>query len=328
VWVLDDAWDPRWMLAAGLAAGAAPLIDYQAAFAGVPVAIWVIARLRRDPRRWQIVAAAAVGAALPIALLLWYHAVAFGSPFRTGYAASTTFAHFHQKGLLGMDRLRAEAFWGSTFAADNGLFVFCPMLLAAIPGWWLLARRPAERGQAVVTLAVAVIYLLFVSSLNFWRGGWQMGPRYVTVMLPFWLPAVAAAATAAERRWWTRGIVVGLVAVGVVVYATSCALYPHFPDRFPNPLYEVTFRLLREGHVPWNLGWILGLRGLASLIPYALVVGGLWLWAALPERRAWRSALLGAALAAAILGAYSAFPRGGPGEDAAYRRWVAGAMPR
>lgn len=328
--VLDGELGDRWMFAAGACAGAAPLVDYQAAFAGIPIAVWVIARLVRDRRRpLPILVPALIGAAAPIAILLAYHDACFGSPLRTGYAASETFAHFHQKGFLGMDRLRAEAFWGSTFAADNGLFLFCPVLLAALPGWWLLGRRPDQRGHAATTLAVAAIYLLFISSLNFWRGGWQLGPRYITVMLPFWLPALAAAVTWAHRRPWARAIVVGLAGVGVVVYALSNALYPHFPERFANPLYEVTFRLLRDGHAPWNAGWLVGLRGLASLLPYLAVIAGLWVWAALPRRRLWPSALAGTALAAAIIAGYGALPRGDrSGDDAAYARSVAGAMPR
>jgi hypothetical protein len=332
--VLDRELGERWMLAAGALAGAAPLVDYQAAFAAVPIAIWVIARLVRDHRRdrrraLRIVGWAALGAAAPIALLLWYHAVCFGHPLRTGYAASETFAHFHQKGFLGMDRLRAEAFWGSTFAPDNGLFLFCPVLLAALPGWWLMWRRPDQRGHAATTLAIAVIYLLFISSLNFWRGGWQLGPRYITVMLPFWLPALASTVTWAHSRPIARTIVVGLAGVGVVVYAVSNALYPHFPERFANPLYEVTFSLLIDGHAPWNAGWLIGLRGTLSLLPYFIVVAALWEWAALPRKHLWPSALAGTALGLAIVLAYGALPRGDrTGDDAAYARSVAGAMPR
>ena len=38
----------------------------------------------------------------------------------------------------------------------------------------LMARR-RDWGPLAVTLACAVIYLLFISSLNFWRGGWSSG---------------------------------------------------------------------------------------------------------------------------------------------------------
>src|SRR5690606_26962404 len=116
VWVVEGRLPARWLAVAGLMAGAAPLCDYQAAFAGVPVAVYLVWHLvRRAPWRAALgrLALAAAGAAPPIALVLFYHWRAFGSPWRTGYAASETFAHFHQRGFLGMDQLRWEAFSGS-----------------------------------------------------------------------------------------------------------------------------------------------------------------------------------------------------------------------
>ena len=147
------------MVVAGLLAGAAPLVDYQAVFAVVPVGGLRrrrAARARRPaPRSRARSALAAAGAAVPIGVLLAYHAVCFGSPWRTGYDASTRLAYHHQHGFLGMDTLRWEAFVGSLFTADNGLVTLAPWLLLAIPGGVLLARR-GDRGTALVGAAVAV----------------------------------------------------------------------------------------------------------------------------------------------------------------------------
>lgn len=327
VWVVEQQRrEPRWLLAIGLAAGAAVLCDYQAAFAGVPVAVYLLWHLvGRAPRRWGAVLLAGLGAAIPIGVLLLYHWQAFGDPLRTGYDASEAFAHFHQRGFLGMDRLRAEAFVGSTLSMDNGLFVLCPMLLLAIPGWVLLARR-RDWWHLGVTLSVAVIYLLFISSIVFWRGGWQVGPRYVTVMLPFLMVPIAVAVAAAERRWWQRGAVVGLIGVGVVVYASAAVTFPHWPEKFANPLYELVFRLLAEGHLPASFGSILGLGGTASVVPFFLLVGGLLGWAALPSRSHWRSAAVGAALCVLIVSLYGLAPGGGARAEQAYD-WVVSVMP-
>lgn len=320
-----DRLDERWLLAAGVAAGSAPLVDYQAAFAGIPVALYLLWYAVRR-RRWQPIALAAAGAAAPIALLLYYHAVAFGGPFTTGYAASETFAHFHQQGFLGMTELRWTAFAGSMVAPDNGLILFSPWLLLTVPGWVIMTRQ-GRRAHLAVTLSAVVVMILFISSINFWRGGWQLGPRYITAMLPFALVPATMALAAAESRWLLRGTAVGLVLVGVVVYAVSAAEYPHFPEVFSNPLYEVTFQLLADGHAPYNAGWLIGLRGFVSLVPYLLVLVAIAGWVALPDRRAWRSALVGVAVAGIIVAGYGLFDRGGPAADQAYRRGVAGAMP-
>ena len=325
---LDDPARWRRLALTGFLAGAALLVDYQAVFAAVPVGLWILVRLWRWPRRDALrgLGVALAGAAIPVAVLLWYHAVCFGGPFLTGYEASEAFAANHQRGFLGMDTLRWKAFVGSFVEPDNGMLILWPMAVLALPGWALMLRDRALRDHAIVSLAVAAIYVLFISSINFWRGGWQVGPRYVMAMLPFLLPPIAVALAAAERRWWLRGAAVGLCLVGLVTYGLTAALYPYFPDtKFVNPVHEITLRMLGDGHAPWNLGWLIGLSGLASLIPYLAVLAGLATWAALPETRdrsAWRSAAVAVALAALIVIAYGAFGDGGAAADKAYRNLV------
>lgn len=326
VWVIEDGLDHRWLLACGFAAGCAPLVDYQAAFAGVPLAVYVTYHLV-SKRRWRPFAYVVLASIPPVAVLLVYHWQAFGGPFTTGYDVTETFAHFHQKGFLGADKLRWEAFTGSTIAADNGLVFFCPMLLLAIPGWVLMARDK-QWWHFGITLSVVAIYVLFISSLIFWRGGWQLGPRYITAMLPFAMVPVAVAIAAADRRWYLRGGALALVIVGIAVYALSCAEYPHFPEKFNNPMFEITLRLIGDGHAPYNAGYLVGLRGLASLIPYFLVLAAVVGYVALPARRAWKSAVVGAVGAVLILTAYSTIDGGGKKADVAYERYIAGLMPK
>ncbi|HVV87800.1 MAG TPA: hypothetical protein VHE35_32395 [Kofleriaceae bacterium] len=330
----DDARSSRWMLAAGFAAGAAPLCDYQGLFAMVPVAVWAtvgLVRARRGPAPFGW---AALGAVVPIAALLLYHDAAFGGPFKTGYGASQHFAMYHQRGLLGMDALRWSAFTGSTISADNGLVVFCPALLLAVPGWVALARR-RRLDLALLSAAVAIIYLLFISSIVFWRGGWQMGPRYITAMLPFLVPAIAAALAWAWTRPPWRAAALGLAGVGVVVYAGSMIEFPHFPEKFHSPLWEVTLRLWGAGLAGPNLGRALGLPMVASLVVYAALVAAVWLRVALAGedgRAAWRSprawawAGAAAAVTVAIVLAYRGFHGGGRPANDAYRDSVAPAV--
>lgn len=313
----------------GFLAGWAPLVDYQAAFATVPVAIWVLvvlAKQRLTPAEWaRVLGAALGGAAVPITALLVYHDACFGGPLRTGYEFALQYRHNHERGFLGLDAFRLEALGKSTFAPDNGLFVLWPMALLAIPGWVLMFRDRALRGHAAVTLSVALIYIAFVSSLYFWRGGWQVGPRYATAMLPFLLPPIVMAVAAAERWWWLRGGALALCLVGLVTYGLTAALYPYFPadDRhgpigFVNPVYELTLRLFWEGRVPWNAGWLVGLRGVPSLVPALACVAALVVWAAVPARAAWRSAVLGVVLAAAIVAGYRLFGEGGCDAERVY----------
>jgi hypothetical protein len=296
------------MAAAGALAGAAPLVDYQAAFAGVPVGAYVIAKMWSWPRRelLRAVGVAAAGAAVPLAVMFAYHAVCFGSPFRTGYEASTTFAHFHQEGFLGMTRPRWEAFWGSFFRIDNGLFVLAPWVLLAIPGGIALARK-GQRPLVWMSAAVAVIYILFISSINFWRGGWGVGPRYVTAMLPFLLPLVASSLDGWRARPWHFAGAGGLVLVGIVVYTMSTATFPYWPDSMKHPMYDASVHLLADGLTAPNAGTWLGLPWWLALVPYLAVAGGLTyvLLAGVGGRRA---ALIATAFAVALVSAYGLHP--------------------
>jgi hypothetical protein len=336
--VADGRRGARAMAAAGLLAGAAPLADYQAVFAAVPVAVHVVIRFwRRDrmPRAEVVrpsgsrvtlgaVATAAGAAALPIAVLLAYHAACFGSPWRTGYDASTTFAVYHQRGFLGITALRWAAFTGSLVRIDNGLIALSPWWLLALPGTVVLWRR-GERGAALVGAAVCVLYVMFISSINFWRGGWEIGPRYIAAMLPFLLPAVAAQlqAWAARPRW--LAVAAGAIGVGVCVYVLSSATFPYWPDSVPHPLFDVTFRMLGDNLVGPSLGSALGIRGIAGVVPYlALGLGApaLVIW----RLTGARGLAIAVGLTAAILLAYGWVPHGDPRAEAAYRSVRAAAV--
>jgi hypothetical protein len=312
------------LLLAGFAAGWAPLLDYQAAFALPPLALWLGWQLWSRPDRLRLFVAAAAGAALPIAALLGYHALAFDSPWRTGYDTSVTFAVYHQQGFLGITKLRWIAFHNSMVGADNGLLTFAPWLLLALPGLVLLWRR-GRRGEAVTLGAIAALYILFLSSITFWRGGWQLGPRYIVVMLPLLLPPIAVAAEAALRH--RAGAIAVLAAgfFGVIVHAASCAQFPYFPERFRNPVHEVTLRLWAEGlAAPNPLRW-LGVPGAWSLAPYVVAVAlavGLSARAAVAS---WRPVFFSALLAFALLAALGLAPRSGAGGEAAFQ-WIRSAM--
>jgi hypothetical protein len=314
--VVDRKRGLRAMAAAGFLAGAAPLVDYQAAFAGVPLVIYIVARMWRWPRRQlaQHLGVAAAAAAVPIAILLWYHAVCFGGPFRTGYDKSETFAHFHKQGFLGLTRPHWDAFSGSLWAANNGLLVLSPWVLLAIPGGVWLWRR-GDRATVLACSGVALVFVLFVSSITFWRGGWGVGPRYITAMLPFLLPLFVVA-LAELRRWpWVAGVCAATIVSAVAIYVLSAATFPYWPENLRNPLVEVMARLLGDDAVAPSLGSAVGVSGIASLLPYLAITAAavaLALWRVFGAR----ALALACLVAIAIVGAFWLVPLT---SDARYR---------
>jgi hypothetical protein len=336
--VVEQRGGIRTQLAVGALAGASVLVDYQAAFAGVPIALYSIVQLVRTrgvAGMARTLAIMAAGAALPIGVLLWYHARCFGSPLRTGYDASQTFAHFHQQGFLGITKLRSEAFWGSLFSADNGLFALSPWFLLAVPGAVLLWKR--DRAAVLVGASIATIFIAFVSSIVFWRGGWGVGPRYITAMLPFLLPLVVAVfarlhgdagAPPSLRRQLALGALSAPIVSAAVVYVASSATFPYWPDSLDNPLYECTFRLLGDGAAAPNaLGAATGLPQLASMLPF-LLGGALLVGWAIQRVAGWRGLAVACAGGALIIGLFALVPGTGPHAHRAYVNTVYPAVTR
>jgi hypothetical protein len=173
----------------------------------------------------------------------------------------------------------------------------------------------------VVASLIFVIYVAYLCSLAPYmaRGGWCVGPRYLTTCMPFvgWLAAAGFAA--ADRRWLTSVPAQALVVAGAVLYVVAITTYPHWPENLANPLYELSFRLLRGGYAVHSLGTALGLRGLWAAVPLYVVAATLLLWLlARGPRRSWPATILACALGAGIIYGHRAFPRTGPYAERAW----------
>jgi len=296
-------------LLAGLLAGAAVVFDYQSVLAAAVVGVYVGWRRPRDLVRF------ALGGAAPAALLLYYHWAAFGSPLRTGYAFAVDPAQ--KRGFLGVVGPNWKALGQALVAPDNGLLYLAPWTLLAIPG--VVAGR--RRAETWVCVAVAVLYVLFIGSTvpEFGRGGWSVGPRYIAAAVPFLAWLAARGLDALEPRPVARAAGHALILVGVFVHVVAATTYPHWPITLHNPLFSLSLRALGEGLAPHSLGTLVGLRGIASLLPLYVLVAAIA--AALLGIR--RSTLAAALLAAAILFGYSRIPETAPAEKWEFvrRQW-------
>jgi len=327
-WILGDevairARGLRTMILVGFLAGLAPAVDYQTAFAGLPLLAYLGVRMRAWQRAELVraFAYAALAAAVPIALLLYYHQACFGSPFKTGYNFAVTYAADHTHGLLGMTYPKLDAIIGTTIAPGNGLLVLCPWLLLALPGGVYLWRR-GERALVITVAVLALVFLYFVTSLTAWHAGWEVGPRYIVALLPFLLPLVAATFAAWRDRPLWLGAAAGLVLISLVVYVVSTATLPTWPDTFHDPLYEVAFRLLGDNAVAPNVLSTIGIHGVASVLPLFAGIAALATYVVVRAGAGMRGLVLAAVLAIAGIAAFSLALRHDPGTDAAYARTI------
>ena len=222
-------------VAAGLAAGAAGLTNYLC----IPVALILgIALLVRSKNRVRDALLYAAGGLPGAALLSWYHYRAFGGPFSLPIESENP-AFLDKDAFLGiMNMPRADALWGVTFSPYRGLFFLSPLLLLAIVG--LFRMRP--RLEAVTIAAVSAFFLLFNASFNGWHGGYAIGPRYITPIIPL---------LALGLVYVPWKAVLGLLgAVSMAMNLIATAVDPQPPDSVMNPIRDYALPLLVYGAVP------------------------------------------------------------------------------
>jgi hypothetical protein len=298
----------------GFFAGMAVMMDYQTALACVVIGLYLFLCDRRRIRNTILMVA---GALPPAAALGMYHLICFGSPLKTGYNYS--FDLVTRQGFMGAVGPSAESTMSTLFLPANGIFVLMPWIVLALVGAVSIARnwelRQRAGKEALVAFAIFVIYVLYLCSLVPYmaRGGWCVGPRYLSVCLPFvgWLAAAGFAA--ADRRFITSLLAQGLVVSSCVIFLAAITTYPHWPEPLANPLYELVFPLLYKGYAVHSLGTLVGLRGIWAVVPLYLLALGLLLWLlARGPRRSWPKAVLACALGGLIIFGHRSFPLSGP----------------
>ncbi|MGQ9517639.1 MAG: hypothetical protein ACUVT1_10245, partial [Anaerolineae bacterium] len=253
---------------AGLLLGWAVVTEYPMALPAGILGLYALYRLR-PPRMigWLV-----LGAALPAVLLAGYDLAIYGSPLPLGYAYSELWQEEVQTGFMTLTAPNLERLWGITFSPYRGLFFLSPALLAAFPGfavWW---RRREYRSEWWVCVGVIAVLVLFNASSVVWWGGYAVGPRYIAPAVPFLMPAVAVWLAKGGRRRPLFGALGALSVFAVWAQTiTSLKFYP--PELYRFPLVEYAWPMLAQGQIASNWGMALGLRGLWSLAPLALIIG-------------------------------------------------------
>jgi hypothetical protein len=189
-----------------------------------------------------------------------------------------------------------EAFEGTLIGEHRGLLYYWPFyLFCVLPAVASLAANFQIRGPVLLAVTVTGLYLLFNCSYYMWQGGASYGPRHLIPSLPFAAYLVVRSYQGA-MRW--------LAPVMTAVIATM----PEFPEPWTWPLVQFAFpafftgtlsnKAVRHGGLiefetrplgpnsgtywdAWNLGEVLGLQGLLSLVPLLLLLlllGGALAW--------------------------------------------------
>jgi hypothetical protein len=298
---------PAWHLfGAGLLLGWAVVVEYPAALAVAPITAYAALFVRPWPRLGWLV----LGGLLSGLVLVAYHWAAFGGPLTLPYEFSTQ-QHRHLGWFMGLGSPDGEALKNILFTSYRGLFWSAPWLLLAVPGAVLLLGRAHLRAEAIVCLVVGLLFIWLNASLVDWQGGWAMGARYLIPIIPFLAILAAGCALATtERRAAARIAWAGflaLAAYSAFLMLAGTAVKPEVPTHIQRPFGQYLLPHFYAGELSistqsidmpnhpdgapsmaWNWGQLLGLDGLAELIPLALLMAaaGVWLRSTASRRAA------------------------------------------
>jgi hypothetical protein len=283
-----------WALAVGLAAGWATVTEYPAAPASAMLAFFALSQVwgRGGAARWRVIAGLGLGGGICAAVLFGYLHAAFGT-FRPSYSYydPNSFSFMQQQGYLGLTYPHPDRLLKILFGCSRGLFFASPVLVAAPLGLWWLWKERVYSGAALVAAAISAYYFLFNASFYWWKAGLSFGPRYAGASLPLLCIGLPVAWRRAAPAW--RRVLIGLALysafVALMVVSTTSQL--SMQDRCPivhsvGPAFWSGHLALNRDSVltvaeagsngeygAFNLGQLLGLQGLASLIPLLAIWG-------------------------------------------------------
>ena len=284
LWRQRAEWSHRRAIAAGALAGFAAISDAMGIFVAALLglyAIWLardlvgqeLASCPSSRPAIAVIASRIAPFALPalavFSIQLAANWLSFGSPlaFPHLYHAQAAFRARHTAGLFGIHLPQLYPLYQLTFGPWRGLFHGSPVLLFALPGFFIMARR--WRSEAILCAASWPIVLLLNSGYENWTTGSAYGPRYQIVVIPL---LIIAAAPLAERL---PLIFKALAAISIASMAIITAQTPFIPEGLRSPLSHAIFEFARGNLQNGNLAMLIpfaNLQGFSSLVPLIAVV--------------------------------------------------------
>ena len=154
----------------------------------------------------------AAGAATAGTIFVWYNWLRSGNPLQTGYDLSI----FSTNIMLGLYKL--------LFSPLRGLFVYSPILLLAIPGWFKFRKRHASEAWLILGLVGVTIFLF-----SAWASGEGLswGSRFLVPIVPFLMLALAPLIEDfSTYPWWGQATTVILCSLSIAIQFIGVTINP------------------------------------------------------------------------------------------------------
>lgn len=221
----------------GVALGAAVVVEYQAALAGLAIAGWAAWRWLGTVAGRRAIGMAAVGGIVGVLPLLAYNLLAFGTVFRIGYSGVVGFEGMDQ-GLFGLTWPRPRVLLEILVGDRRGLLWVAPVLLVAPLGLAAMADSARTRSLAIVAALAAVVVLLVNAAYVYWDGGNSTGPRHAMPavallgigLAPWWVKLRSRAAQGAAVALLATSVAINLVIASADIFAPPDYRWPLWRD--------------------------------------------------------------------------------------------------
>lgn len=178
---------------------------------------------------------------------------------------SSLLSPYYAPQSLGGSPFLMEALAGNLVSPSRGLFVFSPVLVLSILGFYRTLQRPQYWLQNLnaYLFCVVVLHWLAISMFRHWYGGWSVGPRFFADMTPYLiylLVSVLDTLSLSEQRL-VRPQMLTLMFVGLMLFS----IFVHYrcsTDRGPESWNAIPVNIDEDPRRLWDWSDIQFLRGL------------------------------------------------------------------
>lgn len=220
-----------WLLGSGALMGLALIVKPMSAIVSPALMAYVLGSARSKRAAIPILLCFCLPLAACAGFQLWYNDLRYGDVFQFGYEKGW--------GALGFCTPLDVGLYGLFLSPGKGFFLYNPVAILGLvkAGEFFRARK----GEALLFLGITVSYALPHALWCLWHGDWAWGPRFLLVIVPYFILFSGAV----FERWsmrpaFARTTIVSLCIISVGIQVLGVAIHPF---SFPRARWEVISQL-------------------------------------------------------------------------------------